>query len=195
MKKLLLSGLVMLGLAVGAKAQKGTTLLYGNFDFQARKDYSQIGLNPGVGFGLNDNWTVGANLGMYAGKGQYPGFQAGPFVRYTKKLSDVFSVYGQLNAGYSNVAGTFKSGGASISNFGGNPAVNSFSQGKGNAFGANITPAVFINVKNGFGINVNFGGIGFENYKPNGGSSSNNFGITFGQGMGLGISKTFGGKK
>jgi hypothetical protein len=195
MKKLLLTGLMMLGLGVIVNAQKGTTLLYGNFDFQSSKDYSQIGFNPGIGFGLNENWTLGANLGVYAQKDENPGFQVGPFLRYTKKLSDVFSLYGQLNAGYSNVEGTFKAGAPIMSNFNGNPAVNDHSNGKGSGFGASITPAIFINVKNGFGVNINFGGIGFESYKPDGGDSRGNFGITFGQGVGLGISKTFGGKK
>ncbi|MEX6686087.1 hypothetical protein QTN47_01195 [Danxiaibacter flavus] len=189
MRKLLLTGLVILGLAAGAKAQKGTTLLYGNVDLTTMKDYSQVGFNPGVGFGFGENWTVGANLGIYAAKDKNPGFQAGPFLRYTKKLSEVFSLFGQLNAGYANVEGVF------TGNMNGFPMVDGNPELKGNGFGANITPAIFINVKNGFGVNINFGGIGFESFKYDGSSSASTFGLTFGRGAGLGISKTFGGKK
>lgn len=200
MKKLLLTGLVMLGLAAGVSAQKGTTLLYGNFDMATMKDYSQVGFNPGIGFGFGQNWTVGANLGVYAAKNEHPGFQAGPFLRYTKKLSEVFSLIGQVNVGYSNVGGVFAGVSADAKSatsglFGNLPSVEGTGFGNYTAIGANVTPMIFINVKNGFGVNINFGGIGYENGKYKGEDGQGVFGVTFGRGAGLGISKTFGGKK
>jgi len=53
-------------------------------------------------------------------------------------------------------------------------------------------PAVFINVKNGFGLNFSVGGIGYTSSKPSGGSASNSFNFTFGQSVGIGLSKNFG---
>jgi hypothetical protein len=65
-------------------------------------------------------------------------------------------------------------------------------EAKGSGFYAQITPAIFINVKKNFGLNVSFGGLGFNsvNYDNNGGDQSS-FDFNFGQTVNIGISKNF----
>ena len=101
-----------------------------------------------------------------------------PFIRYSKSLSSIFSIYGQLQAGYAHGSTDLGSG--------------------ANGFNLQIFPAIFANIKNGFGLNFNFGGIQYISVteKDNTGlsASSKAFSFTFGQGMNFGISKNFGRK-
>jgi opacity protein-like surface antigen len=190
MKKVLLAGLMIAGLAINVNAQNGSVLVYGNLSVNTNKaandvKQSSFQFAPGVGYQLNDNWTAGVNLGI--GSYKYTpvvgaatttnSFAAGPFLRYTHPLSNIFSVFGQLDASFGN----------SKTNNGGNE-VNSFNLG--------ITPYAAINLKNNFALNFSFGGLSYETDKVKGASkSSNSFGLTFGQGASFGISKNFGGKK
>lgn len=54
-----------------------------------------------------------------------------------------------------------------------------------------LFPAAFINLKNGFGLNFNFGGIGFSSSKPTGGEASTGFDVNFGKTANIGITKNF----
>ncbi len=56
---------------------------------------------------------------------------------------------------------------------------------------AKLFPAVFINVKDGFGLNFDFGGLSYGSLKPKDGDSRNNFGLNFGKTINIGISKNF----
>src|SRR5258705_971895 len=114
MKKVLVAALALVSLTQAAKAQKGSVLLYGNLNVTSTKDEndsksSEFSVAPGIGYQFNDNWTAGVNLGVNGSKdeinnsGNYnktSGFAAGPFIRYTKTLGNIFSIYGQGNFNY-----------------------------------------------------------------------------------------------
>lgn len=189
----------MAGIAVTAKAQKGSVLLYGDLSFGSSKNSAEtkntsFDFNPGVGYQFNNNWTAGLNLGIGSDKTTPAGttptitknsnFNVGPFVRYTQPLAGVFSIFGQLNANY--LSGKTKTEVGSVS-----------AESKYDGFGINLFPAIGVNLKNNFALNFNFGGLGYTTTKNKaaGSNSSNSFGLTFGQFMNIGISKNFGGSK
>ncbi|MBN9299514.1 MAG: outer membrane beta-barrel protein [Filimonas sp.] len=192
MRKILLASAMMLGLAFGANAQKGSTLLYGNVGFGNSKvggvdgSTSTFEFTPGIGYQFNENWTIGAELGAAAASHSTPSFNAGPFIRYTHNFSSIFGIYGQLGVGYTHI------GDATSYNLYGSEV------GGGNGFYAAFTlPTIAINVHNGLAVNLGFGNVNFASVKPNydGAKSSSAFGVNFGHGISLGISKNFGGKK
>ncbi len=191
MKKIILAGLMMAGLAVTAKAQKGSILLYGDANISTTKSAKDAagnsdkttswGITPGIGYQFDDHWTAGVNLGYrYSNNAQSVRthvYNVGPFVRYTQPISDIFSIYGQLNASYQH-------------------ETQKPSDAKWNGFGANLFPAVQMNIKNGFALNFSFGGLAFNTLKAKGASSSSNsFDVDFGKTAAIGISKNFGGRR
>ncbi len=184
MKKLLLAAFVMAGIGFSAQAQQGSVLLYGNLGLETQNKHSKEGkvtaftIAPGVGYQFNDNWTAGGEISFATAKFEdekaMNEFKVGPFVRYSYPISNIFSIFGQLGAGYQGAKqGDYKASGAY----------------------AYVTPAISLNVKNGFGFSVAFGGIDFQTVKPKGGDAASSFGLTFGQTATIGISKNFGGKK
>lgn len=206
MKKTLLVLIVLTGLTKITNAQKGSTLLYGNFGFTSSTNFygeslNSYTVNPGIGFQLNDNWTAGLNISV-GGTSQEEGtgntnipsgnydktsfFNIGPFLRRSYSISNIFSIYGQLEVNY--LSGT-------ISPY----LLNS---GSYNGFGAGFFPALGINIKNGFAFNLSFGGISYQtksykgDYYTSAGvtNSANQFAVTFGSGASFGISKNFGPK-
>lgn len=189
MKKLLLAAFVMASAAFSAKAQQGSVLVFGNVGLNSTKTptnagdgsstkTTQFSIAPGVGYQFNKNWTVGAELNFSTSKTKGDDalntFKAGPFVRYTYPISDIFSIFGQAGVGYQGA----KQGDAKV-----------------NGMYAYVMPYVAINVKNGFALNFSFGGLTYDNVKPKGGDATSSFGLTFGSGASFGISKNFGGKK
>jgi len=191
MKRVLVAALALVSLTQAAKAQKGSVLLYGNLNVNSTKDAndsksSEFSVMPGIGYQFNDNWTAGVNLGVNGSKdeisnsGNYnktSGFAAGPFIRYTKTLGSIFSIYGQGNFNYTSTK--YK------------PYIGTNSTLNG--FNVNIAPAVGVNVINGFALNFGFGGIGYATSKldASGAKSSNTFSLSFGQQVNVGISKNF----
>lgn len=190
MKKTILALSVLISVVTSVSAQKGSILLYGNLGFHSQKQtdgnkHSTFTFLPGIGYQFNDNWTMGLNLGYQTEKVTINGiagtttsttnaFGIGPFIRYAKPLTNIFSVYGQFDATYWN---SKPEGGIAT-----------------NKFDAKLWPAVGINIKNGFGLNFAFGGLEYSTSKLKGSSSSSNsFGLTFGSGATFGISKNFGG--
>ncbi|AHF15731.1 outer membrane beta-barrel protein [Niabella soli] len=207
MKKIVLS-LFSLAVIAGANAQSGTVLVGGNVDFNSRSFKDSAGnkdnmnyfqISPTVGYQFNDNWTVGVvgsvsttkNASVFGSDDligisgiQYDNnvkttaWGVGPFVRYTAPLSDIFAVYGQLQGQY--MSSKVKVNGQ-----------NANSQEK-NGFNVGFYPAVFINVKNGFGLNFNVGGIEYASMKYKQSQDKvNNFNVTFGRSVGIGLSKNF----
>ncbi|MDH7463925.1 outer membrane beta-barrel protein [Chitinophagaceae bacterium 26-R-25] len=189
MKKMLLAVVILASAAFSAKAQQGSVLVYGNVGLNTSKTPTNAGdgstykstnfsIAPGVGYQFNKNWTVGGEVDFSTQKSgdakAYNTFKVGPFVRYACPISDIFSIYGQLGTGYQ---------GQKQSDY------------KASGVYAYIVPAVAVNVKNGFALNVAIGGIEFNNMKPKGEKASNSFGLTFGQAVSIGVSKNFGGKK
>jgi len=199
MKKFILA-LLAAGSAMCANAQSGSWLLYGNvnFDLYHLKDgvpeTKQFGsVMPGLGYQFNDNWTVGLSggyallsikdtTGVTDKRWNTSEFRVGPFVRYTKNISPLFSFYTQLDLGYLGGKMTFDNDELPGSKFSG--------------FYAGLTPAVMVHVHNGFALNFGFGGLGFTSRKFDGAdNASSDFGLTFGQQINVGVSKNFGGHK
>lgn len=185
MKKMFLSVLLMTGIALASQAQKGSVLVYGNLNIGTEKDasdnkYSSFSINPGVGYQFTNNWTAGITGGygttkydpVIGNEQKTNQYAFGIFGRYTHSLGSIFSLYGQadvLYRGRENSAGT-----------------------KYNGFGVAITPAVQLNVSNGFALNFGFGGINFNTEKMKGANDgSSSFGLNFGEQFNIGISKNF----
>ena len=184
MKKIIFSAIIFVAAAISAKAQTGSILVYGNVGISTTNNGGNgaakttvTTFNPAVGYQFSDHWTGGLSLGYSNTNATFTDqqFSISPFIRYAKTISPIFSVYGQFQAGYvhsSENPGSFSS----------------------NGFNAQLFPAVFINVKKGFGLNFSFGGLSYNSTKPSGGSSTNSFALTFGSGASFGISKNFGGR-
>ena len=199
----MLALLVLISLTKVTNAQKGSILLYGNVGFGATTDSfdtksNAYNFNPGIGLQLSNNWTAGINIAIGGSRyeqaegnvptGNYSTtstFNIGPFIRYAYPISNVFSVYGQFELNYLS----------------GNSTPYLIDEGSYSGFGTDFFPAIGMNIKNGWAINLSFGGISYQTktYKGDAYNSSaaNNstsqFGITFGQGATFGISKNFGG--
>jgi hypothetical protein len=197
--------LIVLALAMVsfANAQKGSILVMGSVGFGSNK--SEAGLSetktnsfnfsPKVGYQVTDNWTFGIDLSFQGDKTTNetttltPGpvvtttetkttnLSAGVFARYSKPVSELFSIYADLGAGIQNQKTT-------VPSFFGNSSVTS------DGFYVGITPAVFINVKKNFGLNVSIGGLGYDTLDTPGGTNSG-FNFNFGQTVNIGISKNF----
>jgi hypothetical protein len=191
MKKVLLAAFTLLSLSQTTIAQQQSILAAGNIGIATAKspaspnDNKQTSFyfNPTIGYQFTNHWTGGIVADLQNSKitnsnntvNKNSNFGAGPFVRYTKSLTDIFSLFGQLQ-------GTF-----STSKFNGTKT--------GSYTSVNAFPAVFVHVKNGFGLNFNFGGISYNSYKPTGASANTGFNVTFGQSANIGISKNFSLKK
>lgn len=179
--------MVIFCVALQLKAQKGSLLIYGSGGVylsksegqQASNKTTQINFSPGVGYQFDNSWTTGVYSGYtyYKSNDQkFYNLEIGPFIRYTKILSSIFGFYAQLNTGYVN---TKYNGSSNV-----------------NGFRTAVYPAVFVNLKNNFGLNFSFGGIDYSNYKfKTDDSKSSSFNLSFGQSVNIGVSKNFGRKK
>ncbi|MFD2942893.1 outer membrane beta-barrel protein [Flavobacterium notoginsengisoli] len=178
-----------------ANAQKGTVLVGGNIgytstnrEFQTGKNKNnQFNFSPRVGYQFNDNWTVGGEFVVASSKSEFEGiteskinnFKAGAFLRYAVPLSETFSVFADLGAGFQNEKNKV------------NSAVGA-SESKADGFYAGVTPALFINMKKGFGLNFSIGGLGYETLSyDNNGPDVNSFYFNFGKTVNIGVSKNF----
>jgi hypothetical protein len=188
MKKILI--VLALTVASFANAQKGTYLVSGSVGFNSEKTNSSqnngtlnvFGIAPKVGYQFTENWTVGVQTSASFTRNEtdsgnndkYNYYSIGPFVRYSKPLSEIFEVYADLGSGYS------------------------FDDRKyTNGFGVSITPALLLKIKNGFGLNLGFGELGYnsinrgyENY-PNSSQKTKSVYFNFGRTFSAGISKNF----
>ena len=207
MKKIMLALIMLVSLTKVATAQKGSILLYGSVGFSSASDSFNAKsnayiINPGIGLQLNDHWTAGLNLafggtsqattsnGIPNGDGHNTTsfFNIGPFLRYAYSINNTFSIYGQAEINYLS----------------GNTSPYLTDEISYTGFGANLFPALGINIKNGYAINLSFGGISYQTKSYKGEPISNNpylsgsssqFAVTLGQGATFGISKNFGGTK
>lgn len=213
MKKTL-SAIIFFSITCSAvHAQKNTLLAQGSTTFLSAKNntssgsynyYSrstQFSIEPLIGYQFSNNWTIGAAANFTSAKDQNGddiqviskttghNFVAGPFIRYTKSISDFFKIYGQLEAEF----GSYKS--TSVSN--GIPSPITLTN-KGSVGQVNLFPAVCLNIKNNFGLNFNFGGLSYSYNTPKNTDNSNYNKTTvvefnFGKLINVGISKNFGG--
>lgn len=195
MKKLLI--IAALSVFNFSNAQKGTILVQGNIDYSSTKNgsvgnnssQSYFSFSPKVGYQFADNWTIGGELGIssqnlesFTFEYDRDGFSGGAFIRYSKPLSEMFLIYADFRSGYSSFKETNSSNGFSPTT----------SASKSEGLYTGITPALFINIKKGFGLNFNIGGLAYEQQNfDNGGNDFKNFNVSFGQSFSVGISKNF----
>jgi hypothetical protein len=193
MKKIL----VMAALAICsfANAQKGTILVGGNIGFTSEKTEYQFGettnnefsFSPKVGYQFNDNWTVGGEFTVASSKDDNGtreikdnNFKIGAFVRYSVPLSQTFSIFADMGAGFQNEKSKVYGPG------------NAYAKTKADGMYVGITPALFINMKKGFGLNFSIGGLGYETLSyDNNGPDYSKFYFNFGQTFNIGVSKNF----
>lgn len=190
MKKIML----VLALAVTgmANAQEGTILVGGNVGLSSDKigdnKSSSFDFSPTVGYQFNDNMTVGLQASVLnetyeyvGGENKDNGLKIGAFYRYAKPLSELFSVFADVSAGYQTVK--------TETTLTGLPTTSV----KSNGVYAGITPALFINMKNSFGLNFSIGGLQYSSLKSDTTPSvkSSSFDFNFGKTVNIGISKNF----
>ncbi|WP_029272029.1 outer membrane beta-barrel protein [Flavobacterium sp. KJJ] len=181
MKKLLLG--VALFVATISHAQKNSLLVGGNIGFSSEKiddsKTTNFEFSPKVGYQFAERWTIGAEASIISSdydmiqkdikiSGNSQKYKIGGFMRYTAPLSDLFSFYTDLGAGSQS---------ASSNNI--------------NGIYANLTPALFINMKRGFGLNFSIGGINYDNLEGTDYPKQERFGFDFGKTVKIGISKNF----
>jgi hypothetical protein len=192
MKKMLL--ILALATFSFANAQKGTILVGGNIGYSSqtadndlvKRKSDLFSFSPKIGYQFNDNWTIGGEFAVSSSKetngesvGKYKEFKYGAFVRYSVPLSPTFSVFADLGAGFQNQQ-TKTYDGAIAKKY------------KADGIYVGITPALFINMKKGFGLNFSIGGLGYEtfDYEING-TDVRKFYFNFGKTVNIGISKNF----
>ena len=174
MKKLLLA--LMLITATMVNAQKNSVLLGGNIGFSSDKDgeskVENFEFSPKVGYQFAEKWTAGVEGSIMnvktTGEDKTEKYKIGGFVRYSTPFSNLFSFYMDLGAGYQNT---------------------SLNNAKG--IYASIDPGLFINMKNGFGLNFSIGGINYNNLDGKNDPRQNNLDFNFGKTLKIGISKNF----
>lgn len=193
MKKMLL--ILALSVFGFVNAQKGTVLVGGNVEYTSRTVEAVTGkvktnsldFSPKVGYQFHDNWTAGAQFTISSSKQdalmseiKNNTFKAGAFVRYTMPLSETFSVFADLGAGFQTSKGkTYNEG-------------DLFSESKANGFYTDLTPALFINMKKGFGLNFSIGGLGYSSTSYDKVDiDERSFYFNFGKTVNIGISKNF----
>jgi hypothetical protein len=165
MKKMTIALGLLLATALSTQAQEKSFLVYGGLDGGG----GEFKIDAGVGYQFDKNLTAGINIMSqsdgYAG-GSIVDFEVGPFVRYTKSISPLFSIYGQANFGFGS--GT-----------------------KTSTLNLGIVPGVQMNIKNGWAIYSQYGNIGWSRTTINSVSTSaTNFSL--GRGMMFGIQKNIG---
>jgi len=193
MKKMLV--VAALAICSFANAQKGTVLVGGNISYASEtRDFgnaetktNEFAFSPKVGYQFHENWTVGGEFTVSSSKDEtgaveekYNGFKLGAFVRYTMPLSETFSVFADMGAGFQNEKNKIYGPG------------NAYSKSKADGMYVGVTPALFINMKKGFGLNFSIGGLGYETLGyDNNGPDVNSFYFNFGKTFNIGISKNF----
>lgn len=195
MKKMLV--VLALAMVSFANAQKGSVLVMGSIEYNSQNvsnsgtetKANTFGFAPKVGYQFHQNWTAGIEAGVGTTKREFGNtenkinkFSLGGFLRYSKPLNQTFSAYADLGVGYQNEKQTNTIGNTSRIN-------------KGDGLYVGVTPAIFINVNKGFGLNFNIGGLGYNNLNFDGingdGDNVKNFNFTFGKAFSVGISKNF----
>ncbi|MBE8727692.1 outer membrane beta-barrel protein [Flavobacterium hungaricum] len=174
MKKLL-AGIALLVTTI-VSAQKNSILLGGNVGFSSEKigesKLENFEFSPKVGYQFADKWTIGVEGSIMntkiTGLDKTEKYKIGGFVRYSVPLFNMFSFYADLGAGYQNT---------------------SLNNAKG--MYASFDPGLFINMKNGFGLNFSIGGINYDNLDGKNDPRQERLGFDFGKTLNIGISKNF----
>ncbi len=196
MKKIFLS-MLCAGAVMAANAQEKSVLLFGDLggntnqqetsSTSGKATVTNFHITPGVGYQFDKHWTLGleATMMYYSNKhnpsvaadGSTMQFGGGVFGRYTWSISNLIFVYTQLDV--IDAAGkSYDANGNSL-------------PGTTNTLSAMITPAIGINIKNGYAINFSFGNLGFSQTTATGGFTNSSFDYNFGRGMSFGMTKNF----
>ncbi len=212
MKKLLLS-LAALTAFGAAHAQKtGDVFVNGSIGYQHSNSEWNAGnkamngpvtnhffIMPSVGYQFNNNWGAGITMKYEYNHAKFaPGglaldttnrtntFGVGPFLRYTKQLSPLFFVNGQLNALYVTGKATLETAGTTTTT------------GRRNGVDVNVMPSIGINVTRCLALTGSMGRLGYATVKDENPSNSsiytreNAFDVTFGREFALGLQWNFG---
>ncbi|KFF18350.1 outer membrane beta-barrel protein [Flavobacterium hydatis] len=174
MKKLLLC--VALVVSAMATAQKGSILVGGNVGYSSEKigdaKAESFEFSPRFGYQFSESWTAGvdATIGSIHNDlvDNSNNQKIGAFVRYSRPLNETFAIFADIGSGYQQ---------------------NSINDAKG--MYAYITPALFINMKRGFGLNFSIGGLNYDNIDGKNDPRQERIGFNFGKTMNIGISKNF----
>ncbi len=198
-------GGILLGGSIGVNSSNSTDEYedeYGDTYEEATRTMS-VNFSPAIGYNISDKFMAGLWFDIVSGKTTYEetgdpdaesksmGVGIGPFVRFTKNMGDIFSLYGQANIGFRFGHSTFDDGG-------GGDEEKTTSGG----FVFNLFPAIGVNCGSGWALNFSFGGLGFDSMvsQPDDSDSDatytdSHFNFGFNPQLNAGVSKTFGGKK
>ncbi len=156
-------------------------------------------LATNIGFKINHNVLVGVLLGYgqkdyidyayYSSSGyktRVSTFAAGAWGRYTYEINSWLFIYSQLNVvkfskDIKQIEEYTQPPAAIPSDYYGTPV-------KGDGLSVSLFPAVGFNIINGYGIDLNLGGISYANNKPTG-ITEKEFSVTLGQEFRLGLHK------
>ncbi|WP_264552422.1 porin family protein [Flavobacterium sp. N2038] len=192
MKKML----VMVALAVVsfANAQKGTILVGGSIGYTSNTrtlgnnevKNNDFSFSPKVGYQFHENWTVGGEASFGSEKvkqgtneERFNTTKLGAFLRYTMPLNQTFAFFAELGTGFQSEKNKTYAG-----------PITTTAKGDGMYIG--VTPALFIDMKKGFGLNFNIGGLGYNTISyENNGPEYKNFDFNFGKAFNIGVSKNF----
>lgn len=196
MKRILLLLLTIISSSNIILAQtKGQILLYGTISVNNTK--SEWGEKsfwlrgaPGIGYNLSDNWAVGitgfydmrntVDSGARALKSKEAAWAAGPFVRYSQPLGDLFFIYGQLDVVYGQPTAGIMRGVAY-------PKPDMYT------ISASLTPAIGMDLDKGFNLYFSFGNLIYKYSKTNTTpDAAQQLHLNFGSAFSFGVSKFFG---
>ncbi|MXO31567.1 hypothetical protein GFU95_05335 [Apibacter sp. B3889] len=213
MKKIIIATLTLFSV-LSAQAQKNSILLGTDFSLKRVNGYNDektnnVTFTPVIAYEVADNWFVGAKTSLSFDKHTYSSDQLldtkiqdkayesriGGFVRYYKPFNETFGIYADLGAGYQQYRSDSK-----IDS--GSPIYNEADMIEGNrvrgyGYYIDFAPALFINFKNNFGLNVSFGGVEWSDTKENVAldyknyNKSKDFDLTFGKSIHVGVTKKF----
>ena len=150
MKKILMTMVAALGLAISANAQ---VYVGGGFAVQGHDNgndtYTTYKFLPEVGYNLNDNWAVGTVFGWKgATKNGKKSFDINPYARFTPVHTKYINVFVDGGFGYEHRYGTR------------NPSANSWSAG--------VRPGVAVNLNERLSFVSHVGFLGWSQSKVSG---------------------------
>ncbi len=211
MKKIFLSLAAVASLSAAHAQKLGDVFVNGSIGYRYANSETNTGtttvngpishnflLSPSVGYQFSRNWGAGLMVKYeYNSSKSTPSgsttevkstsnlFGIGPFLRYTKHLSPMFFVNGQLNALYVTGKATNESAGVTSTS------------GRANGVDVNVMPSIGINITRTMAVTGAFGRLGYATVKNEDPSNSSNylrnnaFDVTFGREFMLGVQWNF----
>lgn len=213
MKKIIIATLTLFSV-LSTQAQKNSILLGTDFSLKRVNGYNDektnnVTFTPVIAYEVAENWFVGAKTSLSFDKHTYSNAsisassiqdksyetKVGGFIRYYKPFNETFGMYADLGAGYQQYrSDSRKTPGNSIYNEADMIVTNRV---RGYGYYIDFAPALFINFKNNFGLNVSFGGVEWNDTKENvaldytNNNKSKDFDLTFGKSIHVGVTKKF----